>query len=205
MSYNLASVTDRATAIQASRRKLEETIDEPYKPEDHDVRKLTKWIIAVFTLFLSYVQLAFYDIEDRIQELEKPDEDNEPSPSHSPTAATTATTTQRATSAPTRSRRRCAKCHAKGHDELECHTKDPAANRRRVAINQRKKKEVARPPTHPFPADPRFYSYAPIAPPAVMPPEGYAALAADAHELRRRNNQSAQDKRRARRSSARTT
>ena len=103
MSYNLASATDLATTIQASRRKLEETIDEPYKPEDHNVRKLTKWIVAVFILFLSYLQLTFYDIEDQIQELEKSDKDNEPSPSHSPTAATTATTTQHATSAPTHS------------------------------------------------------------------------------------------------------
>jgi len=206
MSYDMASATDRAAATEASRQKIDEMLDDPFQPEDRDVHKLVKWIVTIFNLFLSYVQLAFYDFDRRIQELEDSDEDDEPSPSHRPFAAETtipvpATTTQSATSALVRSRRRCAKCHTKGHDEFECRTKDPAANRRRVALNQRKKKEAARPPTYPFPVDPRFYSYAPP-PPTVIPPEGYAALVADAHEFRRRNNQSTQDRRRARRSAA---
>ena len=184
-SYNMASATERSTAVQASRRNVDEMLNDPYKPEHHDVRKLVKWIVTILKLFLSYLQLAFYDIDQQIQELEVSDEDSEPSPSHRPSAARTpipATTTQSATLAPARSRRRCAKCHTKGHDETECRTKDPAANRRRVALNQRKKKEAAGPPTYPFPVDPRFYSYAPP-PPAVMPPKGYAALVADAHEF----------------------
>jgi len=204
MSYDMASATDRSAATEASRRSISEMLDDPFQPEDPVAHKLVKWIVAILNHFLSYVQLAFYDFDQRIQELKDSDEDDEPSPSHRPSAVrfAPATTTQSATLVSTGSRRRCTKCHTKGHDESECRTKDPAANRRRVALNQRKKKEAARPPLYPSPVDPRFYSYAP--PPAVIPPEGYAALVADAHEFRRRNNQSTQDRRRARRSTAQT-
>ena len=206
MSYDMASPDDRSAATEASRRKLDETLDAPFEPEDDNVRVLARWIVHVFTLFLSYIQLAFYDFDQRIQELEHTDEEDEPSPSHRPSAAkpfVSATATQPATSASVRLRRRCVKCHAKGHDESQCRTKDPAANRRRVAINQRRKKEAARnPPTYPFPADPRFYLYAQPSPAVIHPPAEYAAIVADASEFRRRNNQSTQDRRRARRSAA---
>jgi len=195
-TYNMANATERSAAIEASRSQLDEMIDDPFKPEDPDVRKLTRWIIALIQLLISYVNSAFYDFNMRLSDLED-DDDNEVPPTDN------VSHTEPATSVSARSRRRCTKCHAKGHDESQCRTQDPAASRRRVAINQRKKKEAAQIRlTYPSPVDPRFYSYAPPPPAAVHPPADYAALVADANEFRRRNNQSTQDRRRARRSAA---
>jgi hypothetical protein len=104
---------------------------------------------------------------------------------------------------------RCKTCHGRGHEALECKTADPTAMRKRVASNRRKEKATGkslpdylyRPPP-PMPAPPwQVNAYHTAAP----DPQAYAAIAADAHELRRRHQQSVRDKRRARRSAKPTT
>ena len=79
---------------------------------------------------------------------------------------------------------------------MECKTSNPGAMRKRVARNSRIAKEVrASSTTSPIqaPAPPPFYYHHPT--PHVAPvPMNYAALAADATELRRRATQSARDK-----------
>lgn len=101
---------------------------------------------------------------------------------------------------------RCKTCHAQGHDKLKCRSTNPAATRKRVALNQRRKKEARCPPPVSYPLAAPTSSFATFAPPLTAPdPRAFAALAADAQELRRRQQQSNRDKRRAHRSAVPTT
>jgi len=111
-------------------------------------------------------------------------------------------TTSAATMTP--SHRRCTKCHARGHVDSDCRTTDPAAMRKRIAANQKRKKTARDDhaaamahPTFPFAPIPSPFS-APY--PTAPDPQAFAAFAANAQELRHRRQQSTRDKRRARRS-----
>lgn len=93
--------------------------------------------------------------------------------------------------------RRCTLCHARGHTQPDCRTANPSEMRKRVQRNATIAKQsrafsaqalaAAAPLPTPFPLS--TTSLAPAAPMA------YAALAADATELRRRSAQSRRDKR----------
>jgi hypothetical protein len=120
-----------------------------------------------------------------------------------PNPRSTMRNTQSATPHP--SKRRCAECHARGHMDTECRTKDTAVMRKRVASNQKRKKAARSAPSVPLPfptpsfSHPAFYGYQP-----TPNPQALMAMATDAEELRRRRQQSNRDKR-ARRSAIPTT
>lgn len=157
-----------------------------------------QWIIHVFTLFISlinsligYIDARFADFEEDSTDDDTPEKPKQAAPKTQPH------------SVPPTKTRRCTKCHARGHIDSDCTTADPAAMRRRVAANQRRKKDARR-NTHLIPASsstaiPYHLMHPPFA--APQPQVNLAALAADASELRRRQTQSARDKRRARHSS----
>lgn len=95
---------------------------------------------------------------------------------------------------------RCKKCFARGHDTDSCRTQNAAAMRKRVAQNSRTARAArAAQALMPSAPPPAFRSFAT---PAAPIPMEYAALAADATELRRRAAQSRRDKRLHKRPSA---
>ena len=216
-------------------KHLLEEINSPLlHTEDDDVNNTIAWVLTLITLMLSFVESTFKalhrGLDARIAALENarprehtsaavastrsqtkaaaqstastscvefakspesPDisDDDEPIPVTATTKAHTS---------------RCEMCHALRHDKSKCRTADPAAMRKRVALNRRRQKEARKPPFY-FPPTVPTPSYATLASPTAMDPRAYAALAADAHELHRRRQQSTQDKRRVRRSAAPTS
>ena len=152
------------------------------------------WVIQVLSLFLNLINSVVGFFRARIAALE---EDDSTASSIAPN--TDAHTNQRP-SAPPSKPRRCAKCHARGHAENDCKTADPATMRRRVAMNQRRKRDMRffNPPLSTALPPPLPYHYQQPTTAFTQPQVNLAALAADASELRRRQTQSARDKRRAR-------
>ena len=147
------------------------------------------WIIQVLSLFLNLINsvIGFFNV--CIQAIEEAS--NSTASSEVPDVVTS--TTQRPL-APLSKPRRCVKCHARGHIESDCRTADPAVMRQRVAANQWRKKDSQNPPLIPAlpPALPYHYMHNPIT--FLQPQVNFAALMADALELRRRQTQSAHDK-----------
>ena len=177
-------------------------------PPQHNPQALITWIIEIINLLLAGIEIIVYSFGDRIRELElatrtlgsqRSTAGTVGATSVTPSAATAApaSTTQRDTAHASRRPSRCTLCHARGHSNTECRTKNPGDMRKRVARNSRIAKEVryertippisAAPPS-PF-LIPQQYAH------AAQIPMNYAALAADATELRRRAAQSLRDRR----------
>jgi len=119
-------------------------------------------------------------------------------PSRQPTGTTTSggatPGASTSTSKPAGRLPRCKKCHARGHEADSCRTTNPAAMRKRVAQNSRTARAVQA--AHALvPSAPAFQRVAGTAFTAAPIPMEFAAIAADATELRRRSAQSRRDKR----------
>jgi hypothetical protein len=214
---------------------LEEINSPSLTTEDEDVNRTIFWVINLITLLLNFIETTFKALHQGLDARIAALENVRPRERTSAAVATTrsqtkavanvpAASTSRAepakspgspdtsdddepvpvTATPKAHTSRCETCHAIGHDKSKCRTTDPAAMRKRVALNRRKQKEARKTPLY-FPATVPAPSYTAFAPPAAMDPRAYAALAADAHELHRRRQQSTQDKRRVRRSAASTS
>ena len=179
--------------------KLEHQIQHPIPSPNHP-SKIVEWIVLLFNLLLDYLHVTHDLFNERIHDLEAfvP-----PLPSIDPKSRSNPVRTPSA--APRRPSRRCAECHASGHVDTECRTKDPTVMRKRVAANQKRKKAARTAPSIPLPfptpsfSHPAFYGYQP-----TSNPQALMAMATDAEELRRRRQQSNRDKR-ARRSAIPTT
>ena len=172
----------------------------------NNLQAFVSWLINIINAIIAMIEQIGQANDARLTELE------EVTDSHASTLEQSVATATAATAAPattqwqqrdtTTSRRppRCNLCHARGHASSECKTTNPGAMRKRVARNSRIAKEArAQSATSHIPvqAPPPFYYHQPL--PHVAPtPMNYAALAADATELRRRAAQSARDKRRKR-------
>jgi len=156
------------------------------------------WVIEILSLFLNLVNSVTGFFRARIAALEE--DIDSTTPSEAPNAD--ARTNQRPSVPPSKPRR-CAKCHARGHAENDCKTANPAETRRRVAANQRRRRDMRffNPPLSTALPPPLPYHYQQPTTAFAQPQVNLAALAADASELRRRQTQSARDKRRARHSS----
>lgn len=156
------------------------------------------WVIQVLSMFLNLINSIVGFFRARIAALEEDDDFS----TSSKAPDTAARNNQLPSALPSKSRR-CAKCHARGHAENDCKTTDPAAMRRRVASNQRRKKDARffNPPLSLALPPPLPYHFQQQTPAFTQPQVNLAAMAADASELRRRQTQSARDKRRVRHSS----
>jgi hypothetical protein len=185
----------------------------PQVPQSQNL--LLGFITALFdALYLMVISIAtnlsrrISAVETSVEAMQEDDEEETVEASAASAAPPTTTTTPRTT----RSARpkRCQKCHARGHDVIECRTADPAAMRRRVASNSRLAKQArADRSTMPSTSTPAP-SYIPYQPPlssypVVPPPVNFANLVADATELRRRAAQSTRDRRINRRRQSSTT
>ena len=87
---------------------------------------------------------------------------------------------------------KCSRCHARGHQESECSTENPAAVQRRVANNNKAKAQRRAALSSHFPPLTSFPAPTHYADPLTNP--YFANAVSDAHELRRRKQQSNQDR-----------
>jgi hypothetical protein len=178
----------------------EELATPSLQSESRETRLIITWVVNLITLFLTFFESVIKEIIDRIADLE----DDDTSKVSALRSSTPPVTTSVATTIP--SSRRCTKCHARGHTDASCRTTDPAAMRKRVALNQKRKKNARTaaaaatampPPSLPsIPTPAPFYGQYPV----QTSPQVVATFMADAEELRRRRQQSNRDKRRVRRS-----
>lgn len=180
-----------------TRKEFERMLDT--SPDAPTYQALHSWVYSLFSILLTYIVQAITvvkqdltDYRTRIPEFSQWLDDLERRPQTQDAAPPTQ---------PARARRgKCKCCHAFGHDEKDCRTKDPEVMKRRVAKNEKLKKRtpVIPPPMPP----PIHYATAPYPTPASPVPDSYIALFTDATEMRRRNAQSTRDKRKARRRAA---
>jgi hypothetical protein len=174
----------------------------------HNPKAIIQWIINIVNLLLAGIEIIVHSFGTRIRDLEATPRTRTSELSTAQATGVSMTSPSAASAAPASatphdtahaSRRpsRCTLCHARGHSNAECRTKNPGDMRKRVARNRRIAKEVrydrtippisAAPPS-PF-LIPQQYAH------AAQIPMNYAALAADATELRRRAAQSLRDRR----------
>ena len=172
-----------------------------------NLQAFVSWLIAIINAIIALIEQIGRANDARLTELEEVTDSQattlEQSIANATAASTAPATTQwqqRDTATSRRLPSRCNLCHARGHASTECKTTNPGAMRKRVARNSRIAKEAraSSATSHiQVQAPPPFYYHQ--SPPHVAPvPMNYAALAADATELRRRATQSARDKRRKR-------
>lgn len=185
-----------------SREEVESALASKPRFTDPQTTALYNWCFRLLTALLAYVTYFIGYNSDEIQSLRERIEELESNvPAY---AETVETSPQHPASHPSRSSRptRCKRCHALGHDTNNCRSKDPVAIKKRVACNQKARKEAERrtqyQPPPPLPhtyAMPSHYVNPTI---STIHPEypAFTALAADARELRRRKVQSTRDKRR---------
>ena len=179
-------------------------------PVPTQLNAIISWLINIITAIITMIEQIGRANDERLTELEQVTDahatelDRHTTVSAVTTEPATSQWSKRDTTTTSRLSARCKQCHARGHDATQCRTTNPSAMRKRVARNNRIAKEARASiaSSHiPVPAPPPFYYHQP--PSHVAPvPMNYAALAADATELRRRNAQSARDKRRKRTSTA---
>jgi len=164
---------------------------------------LAAWTDSGFQKVLAALDTIVPMVLGRLKELEAAVAAQAPRPSTTTSGGATPGAPTTSTSQPAGRLPRCQKCHARGHPTSECHTTNAAAMRRRVAQNSRiARGSRAVEAAHALLPSPRPASHVPgSVATAVHIPMEYAAIAADATELRRRAAQSRRDKRLRRRAS----
>jgi hypothetical protein len=178
------------------------------------VLAVVAWITTILRHLLAFVSHWLGVIHDdlaavveRIDELEA----NQPRQVAPVSTTLPAAALASATTSNDHSSLRCRRCRASGHDTTQCRTKNPDLVKKRVDNNKKAKKEIERqranplphnrlPPYNPylFNLQDYFYERPPPPPPCRpgMTTRSMTALAVDAQEFRRRQSQSARDKRR---------
>ena len=196
---------DYATRIASSKENLgqfERHVINPLVVDGPLPQLIVKWVTTLFTIVLNYFQDIMGILSNLVNDLEELERiPRVPPTSTIPNPVPTTRDTTSATR--TRTSRRCAECHARGHIDTECRTKDPRLMRRRVATNIKRMK-VNQVPAFSSPPVPLPWASTTL-PPMPSNHQAFTAVAADAAELRRRRQQSNRDKRRAQRSATVTT
>ncbi|KAI6002515.1 hypothetical protein EDC04DRAFT_2611872 [Pisolithus marmoratus] len=152
-------------------------------------RTIVNWVVTLFQFLLAFLDAIIQEILARISNVEA----DIPISGGAPSNVTAAAQSRPACSAtiwPTKSPQ-CAKCHAHRHSTEECLMKAPTTMRKRVAGNQRKKKDTHKLP--PLPVSHPLYPFITTTTTSSPTPQD-VAMAADAEELWRRRRQSAHDR-----------
>ena len=174
------------------------------------------WVTHLFRLILGFTTstLGLFDdnlrsLQDRIAKLEEESsDDDEDAPSLSPSRARTDIRPAQ----PKASDTKCTRCSARGHDTKSCRTTNPDLVKKRIANNKKMKKEADRlrtryPPTympHHIPPSRQYYDQLDFnyETPTISPLSRHGttmrsmiAVHKDAEEFRRRQAQSARDRR----------
>lgn len=189
MSVNVAVVHDMMSNLFA---EIDNAIDaRPRVSSSSSSAPIVTWVDDTLRKVSTALSTLVPMLDGRLNALET-------SPSRRPTStATSGGVTPGAgtsTSQPAGRLPRCKKCHARGHAAEACRSTNPAATRKRVAQNSRNAR-AAKAAHALIPSAPPFQRVTGSALMAAPIPMEYAALAADATELRRRAQQSRRDKR----------
>ncbi|KAI5984563.1 hypothetical protein EDC04DRAFT_2914252 [Pisolithus marmoratus] len=196
-SYQQCLDQAQANAVDKSQHLLEQAVLDHPMFDNIVPRTIVNWVVMLFQFLLAFLDAVMQEILARISNVEADAPTSGGAPSNVTTAAQSrpahSTTTQ-----PTKSPR-CAKCHAHHHSTEECLMKDPAAMRKRVAGNQRKKKDAHKLP--PLPISHPLYPFIAATTTSSPTPQD-VTMAADAEELQRRCHQSACDRKKHRATTA---
>jgi hypothetical protein len=185
--------------ISSDREEVKSALASQPRFTDAQVIALYNWVVRLVTALLNYVTYFIGDNSDRIDSLQQKIQELETSIANQPTQSTPTPHQPQHPPHPSRLTR-CQRCHALGHGIIDCRTKDPVTIKKRVANNQKAKKEAQRQSQAPDLGlrPPVYYPHL-FADPTIPPSssnQAMVALAADAKELRRRKMQSTRDKRR---------
>ena len=157
-------------ATQA-KQALNDALCDPLQTPNNVATNVITWVVSIFHLFLAYVEARFIELRARVLDIEN-------CPAHAPIA----TTTPAVTSDPQTRKICCTKCHASNHIAEYCRTVNPAAMRKRIATNQKKKKSARAiaaaattlPPFPPMPPPFPYYASTPVLPdPQVVSGTGW--------------------------------
>ncbi|KAI6039981.1 hypothetical protein EDC04DRAFT_2602847 [Pisolithus marmoratus] len=188
-SYQQRLDQAQVDAADESRCLLEQTVLDHPTFDNVAPRTIVNWVVTLFQFLLAFLDAVIREISACISDVEAGAPASGGVPSNVAMAARSGPAPS-ATARPTKSPQ-CAKCHARRHSTEECLTKDPATMRKRVAGNQRKKKDARKPP--PIPVSHPLYPF--ITATTTSPPTPQdVAMAADAEELWRRRRQSTHDR-----------
>ncbi|KAG6892782.1 hypothetical protein C0992_012539 [Termitomyces sp. T32_za158] len=128
---------------------------------------------------------------------------------HPPGSSRTATDTAVASTPKPASRAlKCSKCHARGHSDSACHSKDPTTVRRRIAANQKacgQHRLAGQLAAASIPSLPSLSPATPHPSRVFMATQDPAIVIAEAAELCRLAAQSTQDRRQARKEKSATS
>ncbi|KAI6009668.1 hypothetical protein EDC04DRAFT_2906546 [Pisolithus marmoratus] len=188
-SYQQCLDQAHAIAVDESQCLLEQAVLNCPMFDNVMPRTIVNWVVTLFQFLLAFLDAVIQEILACISDVEA----DTPASGGAPlnvTAVAQGRPAHSATTQPTKSPW-CAKCHAHHHSTEECLMKDPAAMRKRVAGNQRKKKDTHKPP--PLPISHPLYPFIATTTTSSPTPQDIA-MAADAEELQRRCHQSACDR-----------
>ena len=173
------------------------------------VTYILRQLLQFTTSTLGLFEDDFTSIRNRLAELEGESSDtDEDAPTSSKRPPGTTTTTKPSSKAP--GTKKCNRCGASGHDTTDCRTRNPEMVKKRIANNKKAKKEADRlrsypPPyaAHRIPPSRHYFDlldYAEYPAPQPPPRQGpttrsMLAVHKDAEEFRRRQAQSARDRR----------
>ncbi len=181
--------------IDQAQIKLRKALRDPLQTDTTAGDSIVAWVVSVFYLLISLLEALMKDAGDRSYNIEVDVEELQ---------SKTTTSPVHNHPDPRKRKIRCDKCHASNHIAEYCRTTNPAAMRKRIATNQKKKKSAravaaAATALPPFPSMPPPFPYYSN---TFVPPDPQAihTFMVDAQELRRRRQQSTRDKRRVRRS-----
>ena len=172
----------------------------------HIMRLLLQFTISTLGLF----EDDFINVKGRLVELEgESSDDDEDAPTSNQRPSGTTTTTKPSSKVP--GMKKCNRCGASGHDTINCRTRNPEMVKKRIANNKKAKKEADRirsypppyaahrvpPSRHYFDLLDYAYEYPAPSPPSRQGMTTCSMLAVhkDAEEFRRRQAQSARDRR----------
>ncbi|KAI6017455.1 hypothetical protein EDC04DRAFT_2902634 [Pisolithus marmoratus] len=195
-SYQQHLSQSQVDAVDESRH-LEQTVLNRPTFDNVAPRTIVNWVVTLFQFLLVFLDAVVWEISAHISNVEVDALASGGAPSNVAMAAQSGPAPS-ATTWPTKSPW-CAKCHAHCHNTEECLMKDPTTMRKRVAGNQRKKKDTCKPP--PLPVSHPLYPFITATTTSSPTPQD-VAMAADAEELQRRCHQSAHDRKKHRAATA---
>jgi len=120
--------------VNDAQRALKEALRNPIQMPAPAGNQVVAWVVSVFYLLISLMEGLVREISARITDLENDIKSRETASVAAPTPAST--------TAPRDRKTRCTKCHASNHIAEYCRTTNPAAMRKRIATNQKKKKSA---------------------------------------------------------------
>ena len=154
MSSPAGTSASNPTPIDLKQREFEHALENPLATASSG-KDIIAWTVSIFQLLYALMKLMFRNLFDYLQRIEL----NIGEIEDKIDIIRDATPAAAMTTVPSRTHR-CTKCHARGHDFTVCRTTNPAAMRKRVGENTKRKKMASNPSFNLFvSAPPSFPPY----------------------------------------------